>query len=254
MPDHTTLVSPWGQGEHCKAPGQQGAPSLGRGAPHISPSVHAALRPSASPRHPQSTALGSWHLTALLLSTWEVTADHPAVHLTLRISDLDLPGCCLSEAPIHLKLPWTFTQLAPCPRFTAVPRCQASRQPCGVPFPQPALCRNEGTRRPRAQAPGPPGDHGVEHQGRGPPGGTLAREQAFASATRPTPGVPQDGNGTQRVVTTATPKKRSRPVRLGPQAARATGGSGQGLFCRIILHTHSDTRVLLLNLFETCFP
>lgn len=121
MPDHTTLVSPWGQGEHCKASGQQGASSLGRGAPHISPSVHAALRPSASPRHPQSTALGSWRLTALLLSTWEVTADHPAVHLTLRISDLDLPGCCLSEAPIHLKLPWTFTQLAPCPPVYSCP-------------------------------------------------------------------------------------------------------------------------------------
>lgn len=156
-------------------------------------------------------------MTALLPSTWEVTADHPAVHLTLRISDLDLLGCCLSEAPIHLKLPWTFTQLAPCPRFTAVPRCQASRQPCWVPFPQPALHRNEETRRPRAQAPGPPGDHGVEHQGRGPPGGTLAREQAFASATRPTPGVPRDGKWyTAGGDNGHAQETRSRPVRLGP--------------------------------------
>lgn len=88
-----------------------------------------------------------------------------------------------------------------------------------------------------------------------------ARQGVLLLESRPLPpqhdrpqGSLGTGNGTQRVVTTATPKKRSRPVRLGPQAARATGGSGQGLFCRIILHTHSDTQVLLLNLFETCFP
>lgn len=85
-----------------------------------------------------------------------------------------------------------------------------------------------------------------------------ARQGVLLLESRPLPpqhdrpqGSLGTGNGTQRVVTMATPKKRD-PSLCG--SARATGGSGQGLFCRIILHTHSDTRVLLLNLFETCFP
>lgn len=210
MPHHTTPVSPWGQGAHCKARGQQGAPGLRRGAPHISLSVQAALGPLAPTKH-SSGVLALDGLAAV--STWEVTAHHPAVHLTLRISHLDLPRWHLSEAPVHLK----FMDIDP--TGTTHPGLRLSPE---VPGLTPALLSalssaHTAQGRGHAEAPCP-----SPRSTRGPRGeapGTRAWQGARLLESRPLPpphgsrGPSRKENGTQQLVAMATPKKQ---LRRGP--------------------------------------